>query len=85
MPKPKSTIVSATPPVETLPQGESLLELDDGSVEVTLDDTPTQPQEFQANLADVFDSTAVKHLGSELVEIVVKDKESRKRRDEQYE
>ena len=85
MPKPKSTIVSATPPASVVPEEQSILELDDGSVEVTLDDTPTQPEEFQANLAEVFDSSLVKPLGSELVEIVEKDKESRKRRDEQYE
>ena len=59
---------------------------DDGGAMVTLDDSPTPAEsEFYANLAETMPSWELANLGSELCDILEKDKEARKKRDEQYE
>jgi hypothetical protein len=59
---------------------------EDGGAMVTLDDSPTPADsEFYANLAETMPSWELSNLGSELCDILEKDKEARKKRDEQYE
>ena len=59
---------------------------EDGGAMVTLDDSPTPAEsEFYANLAETMPSWELSNLGSELCDILEKDKEARKKRDEQYE
>lgn len=84
--------ISGTDPMEGLQETDDALsgeqqvtELDDGSAEVVFPDEIGPVVAFQDNLADVFNPSQVKRLGISLVEQVDKDKESRKRRDEQYE
>lgn len=59
---------------------------DDGGAMVTLDDSvPPGQTEFYANLAEVIPSWELANLGSTISDLIEKDKEARKRRDEQYE
>lgn len=59
---------------------------DDGGAMVTLDDSPTPAEsEFYANLAENKATWELSSLGSKLCDILEKDKEARKKRDEQYE
>jgi len=59
---------------------------DDGGAMVTIDESPTPADsEFYANLAENKASWELSSLGSELCDILEKDKEARKKRDEQYE
>ena len=59
---------------------------EDGGAMVTIDDSPTPAEsEFYANLAETMPSWELANLGSELCDILEKDKEARKKRDEQYE
>jgi hypothetical protein len=59
---------------------------EDGGAMVTIDDSPTPAEsEFYANLAETMPSWKLANLGSELCDILEKDKEARKKRDEQYE
>jgi len=59
---------------------------EDGGAMVTLDDSPTPGEsEFYANLAENMPTWELSNLGSELCDILEKDKEARKKRDEQYE
>jgi hypothetical protein len=59
---------------------------DDGGAMVTMDESPTPSQsEFYANLAEDMSPSELADLGSELCDILEKDKEARKKRDEQYE
>lgn len=59
---------------------------DDGGAMVTMDESPTPSQsEFYANLAEDMSPSELANLGSELCDILEKDKEARKKRDEQYE
>lgn len=72
--------------VETYSQEPTVNENDDGSADVEFpDEDESIETDFQENLADLFDQNDVAGLGRELVELVEKDRESRKRRDEQYE
>jgi hypothetical protein len=58
----------------------------DGGAMVTIDESPTPAEsEFYANLAETMSSWELSSLGSELCDILEKDKEARKKRDEQYE
>jgi hypothetical protein len=62
------------------------VENEDGSVDVTdLEAVPEISGEFLQNLAEVLDDSELNSLASDLVDLVEKDKESRKKRDEQYE
>jgi chaperonin GroES len=70
-----------------LPEEDSGVEdTDDGGALVTIDESPTPASsEFYANLAESMPSYELANLGSSLCDIIEKDKEARKRRDEQYE
>jgi chaperonin GroES len=70
-----------------LPDEDSDVEdTDDGGALVTIDESPTRSEsEFYANLAETMPSYELANLGSTLCDIIEKDKEARKRRDEQYE
>lgn len=59
---------------------------EDGGAMVTIDDSATPAEsEFYANLAETMPRSELANLGSELCDILEKDKEARKKRDEQYE
>jgi hypothetical protein len=59
---------------------------DDGGAMVTMDESPTPAEsEFYANLAETMSVSELSNLGSTLCDILEKDKEARKKRDEQYE
>jgi hypothetical protein len=59
---------------------------EDGGAMVTIDESPTPADsEFYANLAENMPTWELSSLGSELCDILEKDKEARKKRDEQYE
>jgi len=70
-----------------LPDEDSGVEdTEDGGALVTIDESPTPADsEFYANLAETMPSYELANLGSSLCDIIEKDKEARKRRDEQYE
>jgi chaperonin GroES len=70
-----------------LPDEDSGVEdTEDGGALVTIDESPTPAEsEFYANLAETMPSYELANLGSSLCDIIEKDKEARKRRDEQYE
>lgn len=69
-----------------VPDDSTVRDTDDGGAMVTLDDSPTPAEsEFYANLAETMPSWELANLGSELCDILEKDKEARKKRDEQYE
>jgi len=59
---------------------------EDGGAIVKIDDSPTLGEsEFYANLAEILPESELQVIGSNLCDLIEKDKESRKRRDEQYE
>ncbi len=59
---------------------------EDGGAMVTIDESPTPAEsEFYANLAETMPPIQLSGLGSSLCDLIEKDKEARKRRDEQYE
>lgn len=64
---------------------EEYIENEDGSVEIPLEDEgPTGESDFYDNLAEVVNEDVLNSLASELCELIEKDKQSRKKRDEQY-
>jgi hypothetical protein len=84
---------------EDLPEGETV-EMDegetpdvedteDGGAMVRLEDDEDAPKkgdsEFYANLAEDMDETALKALATTFLDLLARDKEARKKRDEQYE
>jgi chaperonin GroES len=59
---------------------------EDGGAMVTIDDSPTPGQsEFYANLAEDMPESELAIIGANICDLIERDKESRKRRDEQYE
>lgn len=65
---------------------EDYIENDDGSVDIPdLEAVPEGNSEFYDNLAESLPTGELKSLGSTLAELVEKDKESRQKRDKQYE
>lgn len=62
-------------------------EQDDGSALVTLGDPEGEllPADFQENLADALPENELQSLAKDLIDLVEKDKESREKRDKQYE
>lgn len=63
-----------------------VLEQEDGSAIISPKDLGDAGEtDFQENLAEVFPTGVVKSVATDLVELVGKDKEARKKRDEQYE
>ena len=84
---------------DELPEGETV-ELDtgdeadvedteDGGAIVTLDEDEDEPKkgdsDFYANLAEDMGDTELKDIASTFIELLARDKEARKKRDEQYE
>lgn len=82
---------------DEMPEGE-YQELPDVDDDVEIEDTPdggaivrmtdtAKPaeSEFYANLAEKMDASALGRLGTQLIDLIGKDKEARKKRDEQYE
>lgn len=71
--------------VEVIEEPESeFVELPDGSLEVTLDDEEVE-HEFLVNLAEVFPENILTDIATDYLELISHDKESRTKRDEQYE
>lgn len=67
-------------------QQNDVEDTEDGGALVTINDkTPPGQTEFYANLAESMPSWELSNLGTNLSELIEKDKEARKRRDEQYE
>lgn len=70
-----------------VPEDTSVIDTDDGGAIVQLDaDEPkASDDEFYANLADTLPDDVLNKIAVELLELVERDKEARKRRDQQYE
>lgn len=65
---------------------EEYIENEDGSVEIPLEDEgPTGESDFYDNLAEIINTDTLNAIGSELCELIETDKQSRKKRDQQYE
>lgn len=67
---------------------EELTENEDGSVtfsEETLDEPVDNTSEFFINLAETLDKSILDKIGTDLVELIDKDKQARQKRDKQYE
>lgn len=64
---------------------EDFTELPDGSVEIFTEEVVVAEQDFYENLAERLPTNKLNAWASELCELVEKDKESRKKRDKQYE
>lgn len=65
------------PDVEDTPDGGAIVKLDDNG--------PRGDSPFYENLAEVVPYDVLQNLGAQYVELIGRDKESRKKRDEQYE
>ncbi|MFZ9636205.1 MAG: hypothetical protein ACO3EK_20540, partial [Alphaproteobacteria bacterium] len=83
-------------PEDELPEGEyfdlpgeddDVEDTEDGGAIVTLDDEDAPPSEddFYANLAETLPEHELSRLSSTLTDLIGKDKDARKKRDEQYE
>lgn len=64
---------------------EEFLEQEDGSVLIPGMEPDVQESVFDENLAETLPASVIRNMAMEFCELVEKDKESRKRRDEQYE
>jgi hypothetical protein len=66
---------------------DDIIELEDGSVVVNYQKTqkPSENPDFYANLAEEFDESVLDDLVYEYLDLIEVDRESRKKRDEQYE
>lgn len=66
---------------------EEYIELDDGSVEVMLEDGAPMEEtgDFLENLAERFSDATLNDLANDLIDLVERDKKSRQKRDKQYE
>ena len=67
--------------------GDDVEDTEDGGAIVTLDEDapPKADDEFYDNLAETMPEPELKTLASRFLELISKDKEARKKRDEQYE
>ena len=83
-------------PETSLPEGETVevdeddtgvTETDDGGAIVTLDEEEPEKgaSDFYANLAESIPETDLKRIANQFIELISRDKEARKKRDEQYE
>jgi hypothetical protein len=64
----------------------SVRDTEDGGAIVTIDDSPSPGEsDFYSNLAETMPESELAVIGYSLCELIERDKESRKRRDEQYE
>ena len=68
----------AEPDVEDTDDGGAIVRLDDG-------DEAARDEEFGANLAEVLPEHELNQMATALVDLIGKDKDARKKRDEQYE
>lgn len=67
-------------------EDEDVVDTDDGGAIVTLDeDEAPRSDDFYANLAEDMSESDLGRIGSEFLDLISKDKEARKKRDEQYE
>lgn len=68
-------------------ENSDVVDTEDGGALVTMEEESEPPgeSEFYANLAEELPESVLATLGSHLCDLIEKDKESRKRRDEQYE
>jgi len=64
---------------------EELIENEDGSVEVSLDQLTPEPQVFDENIAERLDEKYLEDMAADLLDLIKLDKEARKKRDKQYE
>ena len=65
---------------------DDVQDTEDGGAIVKIDDSPSiGDSEFYSNLAETLPESELEAMGSALCDLVEKDKQSRKRRDEQYE
>ncbi len=67
------------PDVIDTPDGGAIVRLDDD------DDAPARSDDFYANLAETMPETELQELAQTYLDLIGKDKEARKKRDEQYE
>lgn len=81
---------------DVLPEGETVevdldepdvVDTEDGGAVVTLDDEDDKPgdSDFYSNLAETTPDVDLKRLAATFIELIGRDKEARKKRDEQYE
>jgi hypothetical protein len=64
---------------------DDVVETEDGGAVVTIDEPESRETEFYENLAEYIPETVLQEMATDLIEIIEKDKEARKKRDEQYE
>lgn len=71
---------------ELEPVDDDVVMQEDGSALIMLDDGgPKMPADFGANLAEYMDESERKRIAADLIELIERDRESRKKRDQQYE
>ena len=67
-------------------EDEDVVDTDDGGAIVSLDeDEAPRSDDFYANLAEDMSESDLGKIGAEFLDLISKDKEARKKRDEQYE
>jgi len=74
--------------VELPGEADDVVDTEDGGAIVTLDDEdgpPAGESEFYANLAETLPESDLSNLSARFLDLISKDKEARKKRDEQYE
>ena len=73
--------------VELDDEQPDVVDTEDGGAVVTLDEDESEAddQEFMANLAETLPEEVLQRLSTSYLELISRDKEARKRRDEQYE
>jgi hypothetical protein len=66
---------------------QEIIEMEDGSVVINMQQVqkPSENPEFYANLAEMIDEATLDSLAEEYLDLIEVDRESRKKRDEQYE
>jgi hypothetical protein len=66
---------------------QEIIEMEDGSVVINMQQVqkPSENPEFYANLAEMIDEATLDTLADEYLDLIEVDRESRKKRDEQYE
>ncbi|MEN9704702.1 MAG: hypothetical protein RLZZ393_581 [Pseudomonadota bacterium] len=70
------------------PPGSDVIINDDGSVEIVMDDQappPADPSDHFANLAEVLEEGRLTQIAKDMLDAIKVDKESREKRDKQYE
>lgn len=71
-----------------MPPGSDVIINDDGTVEIVMDEQgppPVEESDHFANLAEVLDENRLTQIAKDLVDAIKVDKESREKRDKQYE